>query len=168
MIAEIAARHGVRLDKDDPAFLLVDLNMMALEEETGQLSKWKDDVAVLIGALHDGSKKWEDTASAIGKSIFDGHKQAFVKDIEQERTAFLGAARTELNSVMREAVGPVVRELEAATARSRSSRAFWSATVGVMIGSVIGCAATLYVAKQNFIVDEPAIQAGHSINKGRK
>jgi hypothetical protein len=126
MIAEIAARHGVRLDKDDPAFLLVDLNMMALEEETGQLSKWKDDVAVLIGALHDGSKKWEDTASAIGKSIFDGHKQAFVKDIEQERTAFLGAARTEQRCMSQSKISASTNLRSKRVTRSTKGESEWS------------------------------------------
>lgn len=37
MIAEIAARHGVRLDPDDPAFLLVELNHMIFEEKEAAL-----------------------------------------------------------------------------------------------------------------------------------
>lgn len=37
MIAEIAASHGVRLDPDDPAFLLVELNHMIFEEKEAEL-----------------------------------------------------------------------------------------------------------------------------------
>lgn len=39
IIAEIAARHGVRLDPDDPAFLLVDMNLLALASAKASLAE---------------------------------------------------------------------------------------------------------------------------------
>lgn len=42
MIAAIVERHGVRLDKDDPALILVDLNVMALEEAAQKIAEHFD------------------------------------------------------------------------------------------------------------------------------
>lgn len=36
LIAAIVEKTGVKLDEDDPAFLLVDLNLMVLESRTGE------------------------------------------------------------------------------------------------------------------------------------
>ena len=33
MIGEVAARHGIRLEEDDPAFLLVTLAELAMQEK---------------------------------------------------------------------------------------------------------------------------------------
>lgn len=38
LIGEVAARYGIRLDPDDPAFALVALNQLALEDAVDQLA----------------------------------------------------------------------------------------------------------------------------------
>jgi hypothetical protein len=38
LIGEVAARYGIRLDPDDPAFALVAMNQLALEDAVGQLA----------------------------------------------------------------------------------------------------------------------------------
>ena len=38
LIGEVAARYGIRLDPDDPAFALVALNQLALEDAVEQLA----------------------------------------------------------------------------------------------------------------------------------
>jgi hypothetical protein len=45
LIGEVAARYGIRLDADDPAFALVALNQLALEDSVEQLAARMKEVA---------------------------------------------------------------------------------------------------------------------------
>lgn len=64
MIAEIAARHGVRLDPDDPAFLLVELNQMAFEEKEAELKAQANEaenrITGLIGFLQRAGEVYQE------------------------------------------------------------------------------------------------------------
>ena len=46
LIGEVAARYGIRLDADDPAFALVSLNQLALEDAVEQLVARMKEIAV--------------------------------------------------------------------------------------------------------------------------
>lgn len=153
MIAEIAARHNIRLDHDDPAFLLVELTLMVLEESTENLTNWKEDITALVGALEQGSKKWEETASAIGKAIFENQKREFIKDSEHEKEEFLRSVRSELKISLGDTLAPILRHLNAAVGHTSGKRSIVWAIAGALIGSVIGCAATLYIAKNSLFID---------------
>lgn len=39
IIGALVAKNGIKLDEDDPAFLLVDLNILVLEAERGEAAK---------------------------------------------------------------------------------------------------------------------------------
>ena len=153
MIAEIAARHGVRLDRDDPAFLMVDLNIMALEDGVESLSKWKDDTAALVGALENGSKRWEDSATAVGNAIFDARKQDFVAAATGEKEKLLADLRAETRAIVASAFEPAVHRLNEATTRAGSKRTAMWAVIGALIGGIVASAVTLYVAKNIFALD---------------
>jgi hypothetical protein len=45
LIGEVAARYGIRLDADDPAFALVALNQLALEDTIEQLTARVKEIA---------------------------------------------------------------------------------------------------------------------------
>jgi hypothetical protein len=48
LIGEVAARYGIRLDADDPAFALVALNQLALEDTIEQLAARMNDMAAQL------------------------------------------------------------------------------------------------------------------------
>jgi hypothetical protein len=47
-IGEVAARYGIRLDADDPAFALVALNQLALEDTVEQLAARMNEIAAQL------------------------------------------------------------------------------------------------------------------------
>jgi hypothetical protein len=54
LIAEVAARNGIRVDPDDPAFALVTLVQLVLEESSRQIS---DDVRASIAEFERSVQK---------------------------------------------------------------------------------------------------------------
>jgi cytochrome c-type biogenesis protein CcmH/NrfG len=62
LIAEVAARNGIRVDPDDPAFALVTLVQLVLEESSRQIS---DDVRASIAEFERSVQKVETRAGRI-------------------------------------------------------------------------------------------------------
>src|SRR5687768_11590315 len=66
MIGEVAARHGVRLEEDDPAFLLVTLAELAMREAHGEF----------LAAVRLATVEHEESAERIQKRIGDSLARA--------------------------------------------------------------------------------------------
>jgi hypothetical protein len=59
MIGEVAARHGIRLEEDDPAFLLVTLAELAMQDAQGEF----------LAAVGQATVEYEQSAERIQKRI---------------------------------------------------------------------------------------------------
>ena len=70
LIAEVAARNGIRIDPDDPAFALVTLVQLVLEESSRQIS---DDVRASIAEFERSVQKVETRA---GRMLAERVKEA--------------------------------------------------------------------------------------------
>ena len=70
LIAEVAARNGIRIDPDDPAFALVTLVQLVLEESSRQIS---DDVRASIVEFERSVQKVETRA---GRMLAERVKEA--------------------------------------------------------------------------------------------
>src|SRR3954471_17955819 len=70
LIAEVAARNGIRVDPDDPAFALVTLVQLVLEESSRQIT---DDVRASIAEFERSMQKVETRA---GKLLAERVKEA--------------------------------------------------------------------------------------------
>jgi alpha-ketoglutarate-dependent taurine dioxygenase len=62
LIGEVAAQHGIRLDADDPAFALVTLNQLVLEETAQRL---RSELAATVTQLADSFSKAEQRAGKV-------------------------------------------------------------------------------------------------------
>ncbi len=62
LIAEVAARNGIRIDPDDPAFALVTLVQLVLEESSRQIT---DDVRASIAEFERSMQKVETRAGRV-------------------------------------------------------------------------------------------------------
>lgn len=60
LIGEVARRNGIRLDRDDPAFALVSLNQLVLEETASQLMQ---QFRTMAGELQASFDQVEDVAA---------------------------------------------------------------------------------------------------------
>ena len=70
LIAEVAARNGIRIDPDDPAFALVTLVQLVLEESSRQIS---DEVKASIAEFERSVQKVETRA---GRMLAERVKEA--------------------------------------------------------------------------------------------
>ena len=70
LIAEVAARNGIRVDPDDPAFALVTLVQLVLEESSRQIT---DDVRASIAEFEQSVQRVETRA---GKVLAERVKEA--------------------------------------------------------------------------------------------
>ncbi len=77
LIAKIAARHGIRIDEEDPAFYVASLNEFALDEAT------KTIVERIQGAGQDFEKAFERVQQRAGQFFAQQIKQ---HDVGPERT----------------------------------------------------------------------------------
>lgn len=80
LIAEVAARNGIRIDPDDPAFALVTLVQLVLEESSRQIT---DDVRASIAEFEQSMQKAETRA---GKVLAERVKEAahnFAVELQQ-------------------------------------------------------------------------------------
>ena len=66
LISEVAARNGIRIDEDDPAFCLVTLNQVILEDVT----------AKVVGEVRSATRDFESAVESV-------HKRAGVVVAEQ-------------------------------------------------------------------------------------
>lgn len=129
MIAEIAARHGVRLDSDDPAFLLVELNHMMFEEKEAGL-KDKTEAAEkriieLIGLLQKAGdnykeqiKTYTEAQASIIRSQMEANAKVGKLRFEQLTNEAIQASLSEVERTMRdtihaEIVAPVAKAVQA-------------------------------------------------------
>ena len=62
LIGEVAAKHGIRLEPNDPAFALVTLNELVLEETTSRLT---ENVSSILTQFSDSLNKTERRAGVI-------------------------------------------------------------------------------------------------------
>ncbi len=86
LIAEVAARNGIRIDPDDPAFALVTLVQLVLEESSRQIT---DDVRASIAEFERSMQKAEMRA---GKVLAERVKEAahdFTVELQQTVIASL-------------------------------------------------------------------------------
>lgn len=68
MIAAVVERLKIRLDEDDPAFVLVELNRLALEETVAQLLDQFDGTLSKIAAVRDGfAESGQASAQQVGE-----------------------------------------------------------------------------------------------------
>src|SRR5215467_2941896 len=79
LIAEVAARNGIRIDPDDPAFALVTLVQLVLEESSRQIS---DDVRASIAEFECSVQKVETRA---GRMLAERVKEAATEFSDQLR-----------------------------------------------------------------------------------
>lgn len=115
MIAEIAARHGVRLDPDDPAFLLVELNLMALDEKEAKLKAQTDEaennLTGLIGFLQKAGDVYQEQIKAYTNAQGETIRAQMEKDANTAKARFdrdshdaIRAALTEVERVVKSTV----------------------------------------------------------------
>ena len=81
LIAEVAARNGIRIDPDDPAFALVTLVQLVLEESSRQIN---DDVRASIAEFERAVQKVETRA---GRMLAERVKEAateFSVELQQQ------------------------------------------------------------------------------------
>lgn len=62
LIGEVAAKNGIRLEPNDPAFALVTLNQLVLEETMKRLS---ENVSLMLAQFADSLNKTERRAGAL-------------------------------------------------------------------------------------------------------
>jgi len=72
IIAEVAARHGVRIDEDDPAFCIVTLNQLMLEESARAV------VADIRKATREFEEAGERLQARLGTVLAGSQKQLVV------------------------------------------------------------------------------------------
>ena len=129
MIAEIAARHGVRLDSDDPAFLLVELNHMMFEEKEAGLKAETEAaekrIIELIGLLQKAGDSYQEQIKIYTEaqaSIIRSQMEASAKvgklRFEQLTNEAIQASLSEVARTMRdtihaEIVAPVAKAVQA-------------------------------------------------------
>lgn len=93
LIAEVAARNGIRIDPDDPAFAVVTLVQLVLEESSRQIN---DEVRASIAEFERAVQKVETRA---GKMLAERMKEAATEfsvqlqqQLEQSRVKSASAA----------------------------------------------------------------------------
>lgn len=70
LIARLVERHGIKLDPDDPAFLIVDLNMLMLESHTAQFQQFTEQIERKIKTLeHQAKQPRAPVSSAVPSAI---------------------------------------------------------------------------------------------------
>lgn len=110
MIAEIAARHGVRLDPDDPAFLLVELNQMAFEEKEAeakaQMELAENRITALIGFLQKAGDVYQEQTEAYTKALGESIAVKMAEDAK--------AAKARFDSDSKDAIRAALTEVEKA------------------------------------------------------
>src|SRR5437870_2105033 len=69
LIAKVAARHGIRIDEEDPAFYVASLNEFALDEATTKI------VERIQGASQDFERAFERVQQRAGQFLAQQMKQ---------------------------------------------------------------------------------------------
>lgn len=86
LIAAIAAKHGIRLDADDPAFLIVDLNRLVLEDKANELVRLLEEVTAKAHNMQQISDSVQKNLSQTLESV-EATAMAMGKFAQQEREA---------------------------------------------------------------------------------
>lgn len=113
LISEVAARNGIRIDEDDPAFCLVTLNQVILEDVT----------AKVVGEIRSATRDFESAVERV-------HRRAGVLVAEQLKECLEAYRRL------------TVQESAPSSSLARSDRIRWCA-VGLFSGLLIFLAGVL-------------------------
>lgn len=115
LIAAIVAKHKVRLDEDDPAFLLVDLNQMALEATVAGIFEKKE---ALLARIESESTRLENLLVQLQQTFLEYGRKINVenaKTISQLKEAAqedMTAYADKLHGDLIKDIGQLVDEIE--------------------------------------------------------
>jgi len=162
MIAEIASRHGVRLDPDDPAFLLVELNHMVFEGKEAELKaqtvEAENRITGLIGFLQRAGDAYQEQTKAfteaLGKTIvaqMEADTQAAKARFDRDSRDAIRAALTEIERTVKstmqaEITGPAQKLL--ITQRQNLWRNMLYCLAAGILGGAVILAANFYARDQ--------------------
>lgn len=93
LIAEVAARDGIRVEPGDPAFALVTLNQLVLENAAEQI---REQIRAGVAEFTEAVRKAEARA---GKTLAEEAKEA-VAEIRRELERDIEKARLEANEIV--------------------------------------------------------------------
>jgi hypothetical protein len=116
LIAEVAARNGIRVDPDDPAFALVTLAQIALEDTCRQLN---DQVRANIAEFERSTQKVETRAGKV-----------LAERVNEAAAAFAA----ELQSSLEEAARKNAAAEAQVEMKHHRSKVYWFAAIGVIAG----------------------------------
>jgi hypothetical protein len=134
LIGEVAAKNGIRLEPDDPAFALVTLNQLVLEETANRLY---ERVSSSLAKFADSLAK---TESRAGKLLADEVRNAAVE--------WRKSLNEDLSAVNARAADIVAGLNEMKTENFSLRRATWAMIAGALLlssGVVIGIVAAEYI-----------------------
>ena len=134
LIGEVAAKNGIRLEPDDPAFALVTLNQLVLEETANRLY---ERVSSSLAKFADSLAK---TESRAGKLLADEVRSAVVE--------WRRSLNEDLSALNARAADIVAGLNEMKTENFGLRRAAWAMIAGALLlssGVVIGIVAAEYV-----------------------
>lgn len=87
LVAAIVEKTGIKLDEDDPAFLLVELNLLLLEERTKEVARELDGAAEKFAAIT--TRNVDDFVSVANEAL-----SKFVQRTRELTTAIEAASAT--------------------------------------------------------------------------
>jgi hypothetical protein len=131
LVATIVERFGVKLDHDDPAFILVELNHLVLEESAGKVA---DDITKAAEKLNTATTRSVDDFVAVANEALS----KFIHQTNQLKTALDAMGPTSA-----EQPGKVVQAAPVAAEKKEppSGRLWWfipgAFAVGVLAGALL-------------------------------
>lgn len=153
MIAEIAARHGVRLDPDDPAFLLVELNQMAFEEKETELKaqavEAENRITALIGFLQRAGDVYQEQTFAYTKALGETIAVKMAEDAKAAKVRFdsdskdaIRAALTEVEKAVKSTVQKEITNQAQELLRAQRHN-LWKTMAYCLVSGILGGAVML-------------------------
>lgn len=89
LIAELGAKHGIRIDENDPAVAIVALNRLVLEKSTDQIA---DRIRIEIKEFEDAIAKVQRRAGQLVAQEFNDHLGVVRESLQKDITLAGGKA----------------------------------------------------------------------------
>lgn len=135
LIAALVEKTGIKLTEDDPAFLLVDLNLLVLESRTSEAAKQLAMATDKFNAVT--TRNVDDFVSVANEAL-----SKFMQRTNELKTALNNIAPTPAPTVIAPAINSAVEKKE-----PPSSLLWWLLPFLFCVGVLVGVSVTIAVIK---------------------
>ena len=131
-IAAMVTRWGIKLDEDDPAFLLVDLNLMVLDDKTSEAAKRLEFVTEKFNTV--ATRNVDDFVSVANEAL-----SKFIQRTNEIKTT-LDAMNIAKPAAIEQPLAPAAATVAKPTKPTQQPRGYagWSVSVAFIVGVSIG------------------------------